>query len=74
MGSCFPFLEDLSLPGQVKEMAEEELLEMWEESQQIEQLLNCSLNGRFVVAPEFEQTILAELFIRSGKRLFPGAK
>ena len=63
MGSAFPFEEDESFDRKVKRMADEELLEFWEESQLLENMLNAGAGtNRYVLSPEYERAILKELF------------
>lgn len=70
MGSAFPFEEDESFDRKVKCMADEELLEFWEESQQLENMLNAGAGtNRYVLSPEYERAILNELFLRRTRQL-----
>lgn len=70
MGSAFPFAEDESFDRKVKCMADEELLEFWEESQQLENMLNAGAGtSRYVLSPEYERVILNELFLRRTRQL-----
>ena len=39
MGSCQPFVDDEPFDKRVKTLADNELLEIWEETQQLEDLL-----------------------------------
>ena len=65
MGSCFPFDNDATFDDHVKTMADEELLEIWEETQKIDILLHRELSAGFSMAPEFEKAIVAELSLRT---------
>lgn len=70
MGSAYPFAEDESFDRKVKCMADEELLEFWEESQQLENMLNADAGtNRYVLSPEYERAILNELFLRRTRKL-----
>lgn len=70
MGSAFPFAEDDSFDRKVKCMADEELLEVWEESQQLENMLNAGAgSNRYMLSPEYERAILDELFLRQTMKL-----
>ena len=70
MGSAYPFDEDDSFDLKVKCMADEELLEIWEESQQLENMLNANAGEqRYMLAPEYERAILDELFLRRARHL-----
>ena len=61
MGSAFPFEEDESFDRKVKRMADEELLEFWEESQLLENMLNAGAGTN--------RSILNELFLRRTRQL-----
>lgn len=64
MGRAIPFDEDLPFEKQVKCLADEELLEMWAESQQIENLINAGIPTAFAIGPNFENVIINELNTR----------
>ena len=74
MGSCIPFQDEESFDQRVKSLADDELLEIWAETQQIEQLLSSQLEAELTLAPEYEQAIVAELSLRSCRRLSEAAK
>ena len=74
MGSCIPFQDEQSFDQRVKNLADDELLEIWAETQQIEQLLSSQLEAELTLAPESEQAIVAELCLRSCRRLSEAAK
>lgn len=70
MGSAYPFSEDDPFDLKVKSMADEELLEIWEESQHLENMLNAGAGGqRYMLAPEYERAILEELFLRRARHV-----
>ena len=69
MGSYIPFADDQPFALKVKTLADEELLEIWEETQQIEGLIRKELHTDMTLTPEYEQVIVAELSLRSGRRL-----
>lgn len=69
MGSYIPFTDDQPFALKVKMLADEELLEIWEETQQIEGLIRKELHTDMTLTPEYEQVIIAELSLRSGRRL-----
>lgn len=69
MASFLPFSEEESFDQRVKSLADDELLEIWAETQQIEHLLSSQLETPFALAPEYEQTIVAELRLRFCRRL-----
>ncbi len=69
MGSYIPFADDQPFALKVKTLADEELLEIWEETQQIEGIIRKELHTDMKLTPEYEQVIVAELSLRSGRRL-----
>lgn len=72
MGSCIPFTDDQPFALKVKALADEELLEIWEETQQIEGLIRKEIFSGMALTPEYEQVIVAELSLRSSRRLMEG--
>lgn len=67
MASAYPFDEDLPFEEKVKCFADEELLEIWVESQEMECMLAFPpemTNGAY-----FEQAIINELSIRLSRRI-----
>lgn len=71
MGCLVPFSEDLPLEEKVKSLADEELLEIWEESQQLEVMISAGFPGASIIGPDFERAIIAELSVRANRK---GAK
>lgn len=69
MGTLSPFDEDEPFEEKVKCLADEELLEIWAESQQMENLLNSQSSDSFFLDPSYEKTILMELYLRAGRKL-----
>lgn len=69
MGTAVPFNEDQPFEEKVKCLADEELLEIWAESQQMENLLNMRLPMSVSLSPGYEQTIINELTLRLGRRV-----
>ncbi|MBQ9407310.1 MAG: hypothetical protein IJU37_11325 [Desulfovibrio sp.] len=69
MGSCIPFADDEPFSQRVKSLADDELLEIWEETQQLEHILSKALHADLEISPEYEKAIVEELFLRSGRRL-----
>ena len=45
------------------------MLEIWEETQQIENLLCTEMNADFSIAPDYEKVIVEELRLRSSRKL-----
>lgn len=69
MGSLIPFDDDLPFEEKVKCLADDELLEIWAESQQVENMLNSRYPATFTPAIDYEKAIVNELFARSGRKL-----
>lgn len=69
MGSAMPFSEDLPFEEKVKCFADEELLEIWAESQEMENFINMRLSGDVELHPGYERAIINELTLRLNKRL-----
>ncbi|MDR0816753.1 MAG: hypothetical protein LBN28_05125 [Desulfovibrio sp.] len=65
MGSCVPFYDEASFAERVKALANEELLEIWEETQRIERLLSSDLRFEVNFAPDYEKAIVDELRLRA---------
>lgn len=74
MGSAVPFDDDLPFEEKVKCLADEELLEIWAESQEMEEMYARNFSGGFLPMPGFEQAIVNELTIRLGKRLVANSR
>lgn len=73
MGSAIPFSDDEPFETKVKALADDELLEIWEQSQQLENFLNAQMEDHYLLAPEYEETIIRELALRIGRRFCAGA-
>ncbi len=69
MGSCQPFTDDEPFDKRVKTLADNELLEIWEETQQLEDLLRTQMQTDLAMAPEYERLIVSELQLRSNRAL-----
>ena len=69
MGSCIPFIDEQPFAERVKTMADDELLEIWEETQQLESMLCNALHTDLALAPDYEKVIVEELFPRSSRRV-----
>ena len=70
MGSCQPFKDDAPFADKVKTLEDDELLEIWEETQQLAGLLSQQIKAELPLAPDYEQLIVAELQLRHGRRLY----
>lgn len=69
MGRFFMQTEEFPLAEQIKSLADDELLDFWEETQYLEKFLEeeFSLEGEYPV--EYERIILQELQLRTCLRL-----
>lgn len=72
MGSAEPFEEEIPLEHKIKCLPDEDLLEIWEESQQLETMLAASIPGCEFPAQNFETVIAHELSLRACRRLQAG--
>ena len=64
-----PFADDEPFDKRVKTLADNELLEIWEETQQLEDLLRTQMQTDLAMAPEYERLIVSELQLRSNRAL-----
>lgn len=60
--------EDISFALQIKQLADEELLDFWEETQQIESALRAEYQQPVAPAQDYERLIVMELQLRSCQR------
>ncbi len=65
MGQYATFTNSVSLQEQVKHLADGELLDFWEETQQLAKMLSEQEETDIEYDPEYEQVILRELQLRS---------
>ena len=68
MGRRLPFSENLSFAKQIKSLADDELLDIWEETQRLEQLMLAEWDTALDLAPEYERLIVLELQYRMNIR------
>ena len=60
--------ENLSFAKHIKSLADDELLDIWEETQRLEQLMLVEWDTALELAPEYERLIVLELQYRMGMR------
>ncbi|MBI9078384.1 MAG: hypothetical protein JEY79_01430 [Pseudodesulfovibrio sp.] len=65
MGQYATFNDQGSLEEQVKNLADEELLDFWEETQQLAKMLDQEEQTDLEYNPEYERVILQELQYRT---------
>jgi division protein CdvB (Snf7/Vps24/ESCRT-III family) len=65
MGQYAAFNDQGSLEEQVKNLADEELLDFWEETQQLARMLDQEEQMDIEYNPEYERVILQELQYRT---------
>jgi hypothetical protein len=68
MARRLPFSENLSFAKQIKSLADDELLDIWEETQRLEHLMLAEWDTALELAPEYERLIVLELQYRTGMR------
>ncbi|MGE4506455.1 MAG: hypothetical protein AB7D51_13990 [Desulfovibrionaceae bacterium] len=67
------FLDALTFEEQIKALADDELLDFWEETQQLAGLVSDdSVSRETPYNPEYERLILIELQMRAGRRVATG--
>ncbi|MDR3357948.1 MAG: hypothetical protein LBN96_03635 [Desulfovibrio sp.] len=71
MGSCIPFDDEIPFTDRIKTLSNEELMEIWEETQRIERLFSSELHLEISFAMDYEHAIVEELFLRACKNLSP---
>ena len=65
MGQYASFSDHASLEEQVKSLADEELLDFWEETQQLAKMIDQNEQTDMEYNPEYERVILQELQLRT---------
>lgn len=70
MANRIPFSEELPFELRIKSLADDELLDIWVETQELERVLREEWNAELELAPEYERMIIQELQVRSGKKHF----
>ncbi|WP_147821544.1 hypothetical protein [Salidesulfovibrio onnuriiensis] len=69
MGQYDTSTDDFTLEDQVKSLADDELLDFWEETQQLARALDQEQSPDLMTShPEYEKVILQELQFRSCRR------
>ncbi|MDR2056649.1 MAG: hypothetical protein LBQ10_12405 [Desulfovibrio sp.] len=71
MGSCIPFDDEITFNERIKTLSNEELMEIWEETQRIERLFSSELHLEVSFAMDYEHAIVTELSLRACKNLSP---
>lgn len=64
-----PFEDNEPFEEKVKCLADEELLEIWAESQRIECMLSADFPGSQMSGPNYEKVIIHELTMRKTRQL-----
>lgn len=64
MGSQYPFEQDEALSDHVKNLDDEELLDLWVEAQTVQQLMEDAESAGLPPLPDMEQAIVHELQLR----------
>ncbi|WP_027722661.1 hypothetical protein [Maridesulfovibrio zosterae] len=60
--------ENVTLEDQIKSLANEELLDFWEETQFLAKMLDQDIQENIQYSPEYERLILQELQLRSSMK------
>lgn len=69
MASCQPFKDDKPFDEKVKDMGDDDLLEIWATTQQLDGLISSHFDTGLALAIDYEKTIVKELSLRSCKKL-----
>lgn len=64
----FSLTENITLEDQIKSLANEELLDFWEETQFLAKMLEQDNQENVQYSPEYERLILQELQLRSSMK------
>lgn len=72
MGSFEEFEDAEPFEDKIRRLTEEDLLEIWEESQELETMLNIQAPGHGFPGASFEQAIVRELALRTTLKLAGG--
>ena len=64
MGSQYPVEQDEALSDHVKNLDDEELLDLWVEAQTVQQLMEDAESAGLPPLPDMEQAIVHELQLR----------
>lgn len=73
MAKLIPFAEDEPFGLQLKSLADDELLDIWAETQELDRMLREEWDVTLKYAPEYERLIVQELQLRSGQKPSPHA-
>lgn len=68
MATRMAFPEDQPFAVRLKSLADEELLDIWEETQELERILREEWDAELELAPEYERLIVQELQLRLGRK------
>lgn len=68
MATRVAFPEDQPFAVRLKSLADDELLDIWEETQELERILRDEWDAELELAPEYERLIVQELQLRLGRR------
>ncbi len=71
MANRFYFANDLPFELRIKSLADDELLDIWEETQSIDRVIKDDWASELIMPQEFEQLIVSELQYRNGLKSLP---
>jgi len=74
MGQFFPNDDQFPIEDQIKTLADDELLDFWEETQHLEQAMVEELQPETPGSLEYERIILQELMLRSCMRVLEAVR
>ena len=69
MATRMAFTEEEPFALRLKSLADDELLDIWEETQHLERILREEWDAELELAPEYERLIVQELQLRAGRSI-----
>lgn len=68
MAKRTPFSEEQPFELRIKSLTDDELLDIWVETQELERMLREEWDAELELAPEYERMIVHELQLRYGQK------
>lgn len=68
MARRVPFSEEQPFDQRIKSLADDELLDIWLETQELERMLREEWDAELELAPNYERMIIHELQLRHGQK------
>ncbi|MCR5563535.1 MAG: hypothetical protein K6F46_09270 [Desulfovibrio sp.] len=71
MASCTPFSEEENFAEKIRSLDDEDLLDVWTESQKVLSLLNATTNLAMCLSTDYEGIIVSEMTRRAKGGTYP---